>query len=727
MGQQFIYDEKGSTFLYFLLSFFAMLLIPITYLIWPKSSKDEEKRIQNLCHIHGKSKWYKKMQDEFQRKKKRPSLRKIFLLFCWIGFIILVAKVSTIENDYVEYDPYHVLGVDREATPIELKKRFRQLSLENHPDKGGDPETFMKIRKAYEALTDEEARENWKTYGNPDGPRAVEVGIALPKWMVESQNSIFVLGFYVLVFMVIMPIIVGVWWNRSIKYSKEQVLLHTTQLYYHFLGKTPNMVVKRALMILSASFEFSRDYTTKVRAPAPSDNVELPELMRTLERFSVTENSKERPMNFPYSVKARTLMYCHLCRVDLPSKILEEDLEYILTKSSLLIQEMVSCISQLTSLAHWNKATMPRLNTLENVMKLSPMMVQGLREAKSPLLQLPYFNDEFVRNCQQNKRRPIKGLTALACMNDYDRRQMLRRMGDEEYDTMVAMLNMFPNVKLYAAASVKDDEEANVITAGSLVTVTARLNRRGLGDSKKEDLSKEVDDDPDVDEPHERPNNKSKPWLKKKTKKFSKTSKKNQKKAKGKSGKNALPLMIESAGSKDDDHSADEKGSSASENENEESVQVYDNEELEEKEWKEMQEAIKQEKAAVATTKQTHTVYAPMFPVEKQEWWWAYVCDRKNQLLLTNPILVANLVDTTEVELNFPAPQKPGRYVYTVCLKSDSYFDCDRSSEIRLDVKAAKEVKDHPQWNISDEEDNEKEDSEDEGISSEDQSSSAEE
>ena len=670
-----------------------------------------------------KKQMVQKTQDEFQKKRKRPSFRKIFLLICWIAFIVLVCKVSTIENDFVEYDPYQVLGVDREASKVELKKRFRQLSLENHPDKGGDSETFMKIRKAYEALTDEETMENWKNYGNPDGPRAIEVGIALPKWMVESQNSVFVLGIYVLIFMIIMPIIVGVWWNRSIKYSKEQVLLHTTQLYYHFLSKTPNMIVKRALMILSASFEFSRDYTTKVRPPAPSDNKELPELLRTLAHYNITENSKERPMNFPYSVKARILIYSHLCRIDLPSKLLEEDLEYILAKSSLLIQEMVTCTSQLTSWAHWNKGTMPRLNTSENIMKLSPMMVQGLREARSPLLQLPYFNDEFVRNCNQNKRRPIKSLAALASMNDYDRRQLLRRMGDEEYDTMISMLYKFPNVKMYASASVKDDEEVHIITAGSLVTVTVHLTRRGLGDSKKEDL-KEIEDAA-LDESSEQVTTKSnKHWTKKKNKKLTKTVKKTQRRAiKGKPEKNGI--NIETLAAKDDDHSEHDDDSNASASEA--SGKEFDNEELEEKEWREMQEALKQEKAAVVTSKQTHTVYAPMFPVEKQEWWWAYICDRKQQSLLTNPILITNLVDTTDVSINFPAPQKPGRYVYTVCLKSDSYFDCDRTSDLKLDVKAAKEVKDHPQWEITDEEDNEAEDSEDEGISSEDQSSSDEE
>ena len=67
---------------------------------------------------------------------------------------------------------------------------------------------FMKIAKAYEALTDEVSRENWEKYGNPDGPQAATFGIALPAWIVEKQNSIWVLVAYMSVFAVVLPIVV---------------------------------------------------------------------------------------------------------------------------------------------------------------------------------------------------------------------------------------------------------------------------------------------------------------------------------------------------------------------------------------------------------------------------------------------------------------------------------------------------------------------------------------
>lgn len=44
------------------------------------------------------------------------------------------------------------LGLDDSADTARIKSRYRQLASEHHPDKGGDPEEFRRIREAYEAL-----------------------------------------------------------------------------------------------------------------------------------------------------------------------------------------------------------------------------------------------------------------------------------------------------------------------------------------------------------------------------------------------------------------------------------------------------------------------------------------------------------------------------------------------------------------------------------------------
>ena len=62
-------------------------------------------------------------------------------------------------------DYYQTLGVQRNATPDEIKKAYRKLAGQHHPDKdGGDKHKFQEIQKAYEALSDPNKRAQ---YDNP--------------------------------------------------------------------------------------------------------------------------------------------------------------------------------------------------------------------------------------------------------------------------------------------------------------------------------------------------------------------------------------------------------------------------------------------------------------------------------------------------------------------------------------------------------------------------------
>ena len=54
---------------------------------------------------------------------------------------------------------YQTLGVDKKASGDEIKKAFRALSMEKHPDKcNGSHQEFSKINEAYETLRDKEKR-----------------------------------------------------------------------------------------------------------------------------------------------------------------------------------------------------------------------------------------------------------------------------------------------------------------------------------------------------------------------------------------------------------------------------------------------------------------------------------------------------------------------------------------------------------------------------------------
>ncbi len=63
---------------------------------------------------------------------------------------------------------YEVLGVSKGADANEIRKAYRRLALEHHPDKGGDPEQFKRIQKAYEVLSDETRRSLYDATGSDE-------------------------------------------------------------------------------------------------------------------------------------------------------------------------------------------------------------------------------------------------------------------------------------------------------------------------------------------------------------------------------------------------------------------------------------------------------------------------------------------------------------------------------------------------------------------------------
>src|SRR5436305_4239555 len=67
-------------------------------------------------------------------------------------------------------DYYDILGVSRDASDADIKKAFRRLARELHPDVNShDPEAeekFKQAAEAYEVLTDAERRATYDRYGH---------------------------------------------------------------------------------------------------------------------------------------------------------------------------------------------------------------------------------------------------------------------------------------------------------------------------------------------------------------------------------------------------------------------------------------------------------------------------------------------------------------------------------------------------------------------------------
>ncbi len=66
----------------------------------------------------------------------------------------------------MEKDYYKILGVNKDASPEEIKKAYYQLAHKYHPDKaGGDEKKFKEINEAYQVLSDPQKRQQYDQFG----------------------------------------------------------------------------------------------------------------------------------------------------------------------------------------------------------------------------------------------------------------------------------------------------------------------------------------------------------------------------------------------------------------------------------------------------------------------------------------------------------------------------------------------------------------------------------
>ncbi|CAB1339731.1 unnamed protein product [Coregonus sp. 'balchen'] len=247
--------------------------------------------------------------------------------------------------------------------------------------------------------------------------------------------------------------------------------------------------------------------------------------------------------------------------------ILPVVVRFVVRKSPALLQEMVNVGCQLTMMANSRGGFhAPRLVSIENCMKLTQMIYK------------------------------VRSLQDLVSLKDSDRRSMLRFLGEEKYDEVMAVLASFPHITMETKLQVLDDEDSNNITAGSIVTVTQ-------GDASK---------------------TKAKVWQSK-TKAAKKTKQSKKKKLTKKK-----PLPLPAVKAKQANGSA--SGS----------------------EWEALQQSIQRRERALLETKSkvTHPVYSLYYPEEKHEWWWLYIADRKDQTLVSMPYHVCTLKDTEELEVH---------------------------------------------------------------------------
>lgn len=310
---------------------------------------------------------------------------------------------------------------------------------------------FVNITKAYKSLTDETIRKNFELYGHPDGRQEMSMGIALPAWVVESHNNIWVLGAYGCVFGLLLPYLVARWWYGSRAYTKDGLVNGTAQSFFqHLREDTPPA---RILALVAVSDEL-RDPVLDKRGPG-ADEDELQHLESQVrnklkdlgERWRLIDHFRSHSIR-----KNLVLLYAYLLRIESSSPKLTKDAYRLGVKAERLLNGMLSI-----ALAHnWMDMTLQLMDMLQCFVQAVPPS-PDIRPA-SELMQLPGFTLEAARAVVLGSSQWGRfGLQGFWKMGDAERRRLLRigkgdtLMDESTYAETVRVLGEWPRIEMVDA------------------------------------------------------------------------------------------------------------------------------------------------------------------------------------------------------------------------------------------------------------------------------------
>lgn len=400
-------DYDDSAF-YFFAS--AMLIIIITiYIIYLFKSLSSEKSIiehtQSVCKCDT---CQSKLRDEIEKSKTKLFSKKFmfkfgFLLFLAALLYLCVQRAESVDS-IKSFDPFEILDIPHDATEKEIKKAFRKKSLETHPDKNPDDpfaaSKFLQVTRAHNALTDELSRENYKKYGNPDGPGPMKIAIGLPYFLMKKDNQIASLLISFLFILVLIPAGFFFWYSSSYVYTDKGLRQENERMFAMGLNENLSFADCPKLIAWAADFE-EIDIKSKQELEVLSNmNSGL------LKNRGPTLNAKTGKIVKNYKPHMLLLAYMH--RGEL-SPYYQEIVRDIVSKVPNIVELWIDICLQFhfTYRAKRSRKNMS-FNAMKNIMKFSQYCTQGLWEGDHELLQLPFMTDDIIKTiCKKMHKKAI--------------------------------------------------------------------------------------------------------------------------------------------------------------------------------------------------------------------------------------------------------------------------------------------------------------------------------
>ncbi|EGX94518.1 translocation complex component [Cordyceps militaris CM01] len=477
MSSDYSYDTEAQFFPFFILTLSGLVTLPLTYSLL-RSGSDAGKQAPAIQtdykHTHAN------VVDALRATQKRKQRRIKRAIVAIAGWALMGAMtyliMTTTPVVHKLWNPYDILGISDSLDEKQIKNHFRKLSIKFHPDKvrpdAAKNETveslnnhYVELTKAYQALTDEEIRNNYIQFGHPDGKQSFSIGIALPQWIISDGNGKFLILLYTGLLGILLPYLVGSWWYGTIRRSKEGILMESANNLFRQYDET--MDEGGIIGALSAGKEYDQvlrgDLAESGLAKIESRISAAGDASLFAAGFAIKDKQKLEDLDNGVRRKALALLWAYLGRVELDDAALTKA-KYEIVPIARTLNKSFAAIA----LAYGN------IGPINGSFLANQHLIQAIPPKASPLLQLPHFTPKVAMEVEGDSKTHMT-VQQFMDLPDAQRRQLAvgsGRLTEEQYKTSVTVGKQIPYLRV-AKAFFKVTGERCIIPS-SLVSLVIK-------------------------------------------------------------------------------------------------------------------------------------------------------------------------------------------------------------------------------------------------------------